>query len=86
MVRKLGALIIGVPVVLLGIVLLPAPGPGTLVIIAGLAILATEFPWAHRHMTRLKSGARHVVDRFRRPADDAIEAVGNDPTHGTSHR
>lgn len=32
----------------LGIVLIPAPGPGWLIVFAGLGILATEFHWAHR--------------------------------------
>lgn len=32
----------------LGIVLIPYPGPGWLVVFAGLAILATEFAWAGR--------------------------------------
>ena len=31
-----------------GIVLIPYPGPGWLVVFAGLAILATEFAWARR--------------------------------------
>ena len=32
----------------LGIVLIPLPGPGWLIVFAGLAILATEFVWAER--------------------------------------
>lgn len=31
-----------------GIVMIPYPGPGWLVVFAGLGILATEFYWAHR--------------------------------------
>ena len=31
-----------------GIVMIPYPGPGWLVVFAGLAILATEFAWAGR--------------------------------------
>lgn len=44
----------GVAVIALGIVLLPLPGPGWLIIFAGLAILATEYAWAGRllHRTR----------------------------------
>jgi uncharacterized protein (TIGR02611 family) len=40
--------IVGTLVIALGIVLLPLPGPGWLVIFAGLAILASEFTWAER--------------------------------------
>jgi uncharacterized protein (TIGR02611 family) len=40
--------VVGTLVIALGIVLLPLPGPGWLVIFAGLAILASEFAWAER--------------------------------------
>ncbi len=40
--------VVGTLVIVLGIVLLPLPGPGWLVIFAGLAILASEFAWAER--------------------------------------
>ncbi|HEU5472888.1 MAG TPA: TIGR02611 family protein [Actinophytocola sp.] len=38
-------------VLIVGIVLIPYPGPGWLIVFAGLAILATEFHWAHRALT-----------------------------------
>ncbi|SFP05439.1 TIGR02611 family protein [Amycolatopsis arida] len=38
---------LGGVVVLAGVVLIPYPGPGWLVVFAGLGILATEFVWAH---------------------------------------
>jgi uncharacterized protein (TIGR02611 family) len=31
-----------------GLVMVPFPGPGWLVVFAGLAVLATEFHWAHK--------------------------------------
>jgi len=37
---------IGYTVLIAGFLLLPLPGPGTLVILFGLAILALEFEWA----------------------------------------
>jgi uncharacterized protein (TIGR02611 family) len=40
--------IVGTVVVLVGIVAIPYPGPGWLIVFAGLAILATEFMWARR--------------------------------------
>ncbi|GAA3383208.1 TIGR02611 family protein [Cryptosporangium minutisporangium] len=40
--------VVGVAIVLLGLVLVPAPGPGWLIVIAGLGVLSTEFSWAHR--------------------------------------
>jgi uncharacterized protein (TIGR02611 family) len=46
--RRAAIAIIGGLVVLIGIVMIPYPGPGWLVVFAGLAILATEFDRAQR--------------------------------------
>lgn len=40
--------LVGAAVVLLGLLLVPLPGPGWLVVFVGLAILASEFAWARR--------------------------------------
>src|SRR5688572_11738048 len=40
--------LIGTGIVLIGFALVPLPGPGWLIVIAGLGILATEFAWARR--------------------------------------
>lgn len=61
--RRVLVIAIGLPVTILGLALLVAPGPGTPILIAGLAILATEFQWAQRHMDRLRAMARHVLHR-----------------------
>jgi len=48
--------VIGGAVLAAGVVMIPYPGPGWLVVFAGLAILRTEFGWAHRmlHAARLR--------------------------------
>jgi uncharacterized protein (TIGR02611 family) len=43
---RVGVALIGLVVIIVGIVLLAVPGPGWLVIFAGLGIWATEFAWA----------------------------------------
>ena len=48
---KVGVAAVGTAVLVLGIILIPYPGPGWLVVFAGLAILATEFSWAGRLLT-----------------------------------
>ena len=53
----------GVVVIAIGIVLIPLPGPGWLIVAGGLAILATEFPAARRQLDRLKAKARSLLDR-----------------------
>jgi uncharacterized protein (TIGR02611 family) len=53
---------IGFVLVAVGIVLLVIPGPGILLIAAGLAVLATEYAWARRLLDQAKTRAQ----RFRR--------------------
>lgn len=49
----------GFALLALGIVLLVGPGPGWLVILLGLGLLAVDFAWARRLLNRLKQeGAR----------------------------
>ncbi|NJP90879.1 TIGR02611 family protein [Nonomuraea sp. FMUSA5-5] len=40
--------VIGAIMVVGGLIMVPFPGPGWLVVFAGLAVLATEFHWAHK--------------------------------------
>lgn len=46
--RRVGVAIVGGLVLLVGVVTIPYPGPGWLIVFAGLGILATEFDWARR--------------------------------------
>lgn len=55
-VLRIGA---GFALLLLGVVLLVGPGPGWLVILLGLGLLAVDFAWARRLLERMKQeGAR----------------------------
>jgi uncharacterized protein (TIGR02611 family) len=45
---RIGVGLVGGLVLIAGIVMIPYPGPGWLVVFAGLAILASEFTWAER--------------------------------------
>lgn len=49
--------LLGGALVVLGLIMVPAPGPGWLVVIAGLSVLALEYAWA-RHALDLVT--RHV--------------------------
>jgi uncharacterized protein (TIGR02611 family) len=57
---RIGVTVVGVAVIIGGIILLPLPGPGWLIIFAGLGILATEYAWA----ARLLGYARAQVSRW----------------------
>lgn len=56
----------GFTVLAVGVVLLPLPGPGWVVIFAALAILAREFTWARRALDRLKHSAGRTRDKFKK--------------------
>ena len=51
---RVAVTIAGVAVIAVGIVLLPLPGPGWLIIFAGLGLLGTEYAWARRLLTWLR--------------------------------
>ena len=52
--KKLGIAIVGGVIVLAGIIMIPYPGPGWLVVFSGLAVLATEFKFASTALKYLK--------------------------------
>lgn len=45
---RIGVGIVGGLIMILGLALVPLPGPGWLIVFLGLGILATEFAWAER--------------------------------------
>lgn len=52
--------ILGALVVVVGLLLVPLPGPGWLIVFVGLTILGSEYHWARR----LLSWLRRVLARF----------------------
>jgi uncharacterized protein (TIGR02611 family) len=55
--------IVGGAVTALGAIALVGPGPGILIVLAGLGILATEFAWAARVMVRTRTYAQKAADK-----------------------
>ena len=56
----------GFVLVLLGLALIPLPGPGLLVIAVGLAVLALEFVWAERLLERTVDRMGQATDTVKR--------------------
>ncbi len=76
---KIGAGVLGGAVIALGIVLLPLPGPGWLVIFGGLGILASEYAWAARLLRWARdrvSRWTHWVQRRSRPVQALVGLAG----------
>lgn len=64
--RRAAVVVAGFALLALGVVLIPLPGPGALVIFAGLALLAREFVWAERLLHRAKSTASQGASAAKR--------------------
>jgi uncharacterized protein (TIGR02611 family) len=60
--KRIAVTIAGFAVLMAGIAMLVLPGPGIVVIIAGLAILATEYVWAQRLLAKAKEKANQAKD------------------------
>lgn len=54
---------IGGLVTVFGAIALVGPGPGILIVLAGLGILATEFAWAARVMVHTRTYAQRAADK-----------------------
>jgi uncharacterized protein (TIGR02611 family) len=59
--------VIGGLITIIGTVFLFAPGPGLLVLLAGLGILASEFAWASRAILKTKTIAANAADKVGMP-------------------
>lgn len=58
--------VVGLAVLAVGIIAIPYPGPGWAIVFVGLAILATEFAWAHRLLTWTRARYDAVMAWFGR--------------------
>ena len=66
-VKRVTIAVIGSVVLLVGVALLVLPGPGLLLILAGLLILASEFPSLERHIDPVR-------DRAMKAAEDSVSS------------
>jgi len=58
--------VVGLLIVVLGLIMVPFPGPGWLVVFLGLAVWASEFEWAQR-LLHLARAALHTWATWLRP-------------------
>lgn len=83
---KIGVGVLGGLVVVVGLILVPLPGPGWLVVFLGVALLGTEFPAAHRITQWLRRLVRRARLRWRawRVARSARRATSARPAATSS--
>ncbi len=63
--KKAVVLVTGGAVLLAGVAMIVLPGPAVVVIPLGLGILATEFLWARRLLTRMHDRMRRAAGKLR---------------------
>jgi uncharacterized protein (TIGR02611 family) len=59
--RRIAVTIAGTVILVVGVVLLVAPGPGLVVIALALAVFAIEYGWARRHLAAVQARARSTA-------------------------
>lgn len=71
--KRIAVSILGAALLAAGVAMLVLPGPGLLLIVAGLAVLATEYAWAQRALNEARRRAQHARDAVLRRGrrDDA---------------
>ncbi|MEV6946411.1 TIGR02611 family protein [Streptomyces sp. NPDC051172] len=77
---QVGVFVVGLAVVVAGIVMLPLPGPGWVVIFGGMAIWATEFVWAQLVLRwtkrKVTEAAQRALDPKVRRRNMTLTAIG----------
>jgi uncharacterized protein (TIGR02611 family) len=66
--KRIAVFVLGVALLAVGLVMFVTPGPGILLVVAGLAVLATEFAWAE-----------HLLDKAKRQAARAGQSAQRVP-------
>ncbi len=63
LIKRIVVTTVGGALLCVGVVLLVIPGPGILLILAGLAVLSTEYPWAKSAMDWIKARVQRARGR-----------------------
>lgn len=72
-IKKIGISLIGVPILILGIILIPLPGPGILVTLLGLYILSFAFESLKPHLEKYKKMAMNIIDKAKEKQNAVLE-------------
>jgi uncharacterized protein (TIGR02611 family) len=87
-IRRVVTATVGFTLLIAGILMLVLPGPGIVVILAALTLLATEFHWARRLKRRvvvwLRKRTKKRADKVNKSAGK-INEVTNKPVTGFSN-
>ncbi|HYH36255.1 MAG TPA: PGPGW domain-containing protein [Candidatus Saccharimonadales bacterium] len=65
-IRKAVIAVVGSLLLILGLILIPLPGPGFLVCFAGVFVLSLEFEWFKPHVERAKKLVKSTAPKKKR--------------------
>jgi uncharacterized protein (TIGR02611 family) len=76
--RRFIVSIVAFPLLALGIVFIPIPGPGFLLCFLALLLLSLEFDWANTYLQKIKQEFKKIYAAAKARADK-IEQLGDRP-------
>jgi len=74
--KRAVVLVVGVALLAVGFIMMVTPGPGLLFLIAGLALLATEFAWAEHLLTKARKQAEKAGQAASQKIPGVSQATG----------
>jgi tellurite resistance protein TerC len=84
--RRIAIGVIGTTVVAIGVAMLVLPGPGLVVIPAGLGILGLEFAFARRWLQHLRDRASAVASKVSSSVSTSSRGDARKPIEGDESR
>lgn len=69
--KRIAVSVVGGVLVLIGLVMFITPGPGILFLVAGFAVLGTEYAWAAAALEKTKDTAERAGQRAKKEARKA---------------
>jgi hypothetical protein len=69
--KKIISAVIGVPLFVLGIILIPLPGPGLIICFAALLVLSWGFDGAKVYADKIRLQLKKIIDNAKQRAESA---------------
>ncbi len=74
-IRKIVVALVGFPVLVIGIILIPLPGPGLLVCLLAFLILSTEFDWASKYYDKSKQQIADIYAKSKEKQQKYLDKI-----------
>lgn len=75
MLRRTIIILVALPIIIIGVILIPLPGPGVLICLLGFFILSLEFDWARQHLDSAKQQIKVLYNKAKARGDRIASRV-----------